>query len=675
MNSNFVKLIFLAFILTIYSCSKKDNSQLKRHFVSDSINFYKSKIKTDEISDSLKKIYLEKVFNFNKLIVNDSIRIKNNDTLAYDFYNLNKFKEYKSIVDQSLKESLITKDTNRIIKSTINYGRFYFRSNKYDSAYYFFDKAQKLYISNNQYEKSNELLIDKASIQFYESDYLGCETSILKSLPYLKKEKNLNKLYRAYNLVGLSKMELKEYDEAIQYFNEGFDVLKELYGNNYLDLITLNNIGLVYFKKENYSKAIEFYLRILNNKENEEIDIQTYTYAKQYYTFSKFKLGDTDDFVIKYDEILKSYEELNFPKIQPLIQLSEYYESINDYTKSQELAIEAYNIAINENIYRDKLLVLKQLANVFPDKSKYYSKQYVKLTDSIFTIDKKAQNTFARIEYRVDELNTENQILTAKSQKIIFYTFVISLIFSSIYLYRWIKLNRKEVQFAKQQKQINREIYNLMIDEQLKIEEGRILEKEKISKELHDGVLGRLFGARMNLDYFASTSKEKFNENKEKFIDQIKDIETQIRQISHKLSDEKKAVIDNFQLMINKLISDQEAVMQNQIQFYSNIKQPWEYFSVDEKLNIYRILQETFQNINKYASAKNITFEVRQIENNIQITIQDDGIGFNTNKASKGIGLKNIYSRAEEMDADVTITSKIGNGSITKLIFNNKIKK
>lgn len=671
-----IKYLVTVFFIFFLSC-KEEIKTKKQDFllIKDSIDFH-FEIVDSELSTIKHKIESNKIaFELIKNLKNDSIRFKYYFKNAARSYNIRSYSDYKNSTKKIINEALVLNDTLNLAKGYSYFGDYYVAIKKLDSAYYNYNLSEKLYSLKNLSEKVHKVQIEKANILFIQKDFYGCETTIFRALKYLKDSDSNELLYDVNSLLGICKTELGDYDEALKYFEKSLIYAKSFPDFKELEYFIFNNIGNVYNKKGEYEKAKYYFNEVLKNNYLSLTSEEPLFLAKQYLAFANLKTNNFNTIEKDLFEVINFNKSFNLSIVEPKLILSEYYFQLNKKELSKQVTLEAFEYSVIKDVYRDKLLVLKQLTNVFPEKEKYYSREYVKLSDSIAAIDKLSQNTFARIEYQVDELNIENQLLTAKSQKIIFYTFVIGLIFSSIYLYRWIKLNRKEVQFAKQQKQINREIYNLMIDEQLKIEEGRILEKEKISKELHDGVLGRLFGARMNLDYFASTSKEKFNENKEKFIDQIKDIETQIRQISHKLSDEKKAVIDNFQLMINKLISDQEAVMQNQIQFYSNIKQPWEFFSVDEKLNIYRILQETFQNINKYASAKNITFEVRQIENNIQITIQDDGIGFNTNKASKGIGLKNIYSRAEEMDADVTITSKIDNGSITKLIFNNKIKK
>lgn len=667
MNISFKKIFFLIIILSFYFCDNKKNYDSIRHNINDSIVYYNDNIKNLSISDSLKKTLNDKVFELNKLNTNDSIRIKNNDTIAYNYFRLNYFDDYNKVVKYNYSESLKLRDTSRIIKSTINYGHYYLRRNFYDSAFYYFDKSQKLYIANNEVDKSNELAIEKATIQYYKGDYLGSETTILKSLSFFKKKNDNFKLNAAYTIIGLCMMDLKEYDESIEYLNLALDLSKEMNTDNFSDPILLNNIGLVYFKKGDYKKAIEYYLQIINNPDVRTTNLQVFTFAKQFLTYSKFKLGDVKNFQSEYDTVIKNYKDLNISLVQPIVQLSEIYESQNDLKKAQEFAQEAYNISIKDKLYRDKLIALKQLTNVFPEKAKYYSTEYIKLNDSIAAVDKKIQNTFARIEYRVDELNSENLLLAERNKQIIYYSIIGVLIISMFYFYRWQKQKQKELILIQEQQKANEEVYTLMIDQQNKMDQVKAYEQKRISQELHDAVLGKLFGARMNLDFLNNQMSDEVKRNKEKYIHEIIEVEKQIRQISHELNDEKRTIINNYQLMIDKLVEEQEKLMGLKMEYSFNTKIPWEKISAEEKINLYRIFQETFHNIIKYAKAKKVNFSFNCENNVLKISILDDGRGFDLNKASKGIGIKNMQERASLINANYTINSKINKGTRTQI--------
>ena len=105
-----------------------------------------------------------------------------------------------------------------------------------------------------------------------------------------------------------------------------------------------------------------------------------------------------------------------------------------------------------------------------------------------------------------------------------------------IYIIITQRSKNKELRFVQKQQEANEEIYNLMLSQQEKIEEARILEKKNISQELHDGILGRLFGTRLSLDSLNMASSEEAVKTRERYIQDLKKIEEDIRKVSHELN-------------------------------------------------------------------------------------------------------------------------------------------
>ena len=87
------------------------------------------------------------------------------------------------------------------------------------------------------------------------------------------------------------------------------------------------------------------------------------------------------------------------------------------------------------------------------------------------------------------------------------------------------------------------------------------------------------------------------------------------------------------------------------------------------KLCIYRIVQEQFNNIQKYASANNVTLSLNYNNQAIYLSIKDDGVGFDMSKKSDGVGLMNIKTRASLYNGKVTIHSSPGNGCEINIAF------
>ena len=86
-------------------------------------------------------------------------------------------------------------------------------------------------------------------------------------------------------------------------------------------------------------------------------------------------------------------------------------------------------------------------------------------------------------------------------------------------------------------------------------------------------------------------------------------------------------------------------------------------------LIIFRIIQESINNILKHSKAKNVSIKLEDSQEILQIVISDNGKGFNTSAISDGSGLKNMELRAKLIHAEFTIQSKLEEGTKTSIIY------
>ena len=118
--------------------------------------------------------------------------------------------------------------------------------------------------------------------------------------------------------------------------------------------------------------------------------------------------------------------------------------------------------------------------------------------------------------------------------------------------------------------------------------------------------------------------------------------------------------------MIETLIEDQSKITNFKFEFKNDETIRWKEKEGSLKMNLYRILQEAIQNINKYANAKNVLIQFETNENQLSMSIKDDGKGFDQLVKSNGIGLNNIKSRANKLGGEVDIISSLNNGNFYK---------
>jgi two-component system NarL family sensor kinase len=87
---------------------------------------------------------------------------------------------------------------------------------------------------------------------------------------------------------------------------------------------------------------------------------------------------------------------------------------------------------------------------------------------------------------------------------------------------------------------------------------------------------------------------------------------------------------------------------------------------MNTEINLYRIVQELVSNILKHSQANEIILQLNRYESELLLTIEDNGIGFDTSSEllKQGMGLKNIKSRVTKLNGKFHIDSHKGKGSI-----------
>ena len=80
-------------------------------------------------------------------------------------------------------------------------------------------------------------------------------------------------------------------------------------------------------------------------------------------------------------------------------------------------------------------------------------------------------------------------------------------------------------------------------------------------------------------------------------------------------------------------------------------------------LSIYRIIQELLNNTIKHAQAQEVLIQFTREGNELVIQYEDDGLGFDINQSGRGLGLENIKSRLNFLNATVAFDTKPGEGT------------
>lgn len=633
----------------------------------DSLMFYISKSKDSLTSIQNRILFGEKALKILSNTNNSPSNRNNLNVVASNFYSLYRPNELKVTSYLLLKRAMLVKDTVNIAKAYNLLGKYKYDIGENDSSFYYFTKAEKLFLRLNDNFYLSQNYLNKAFVQLTVSDYSGCETSAIKSLSLMKVNSDYRNVYDALNLVGICSNELKDYENAINYHNKALRIVTTNSSRDKNNLLenTLNNIGVVYKKMNNYSVAKSYFVKALTNKNLYKNSPELYAILNDNLAYSNLKLNISKDLPGLFFKALKIRDSLNLNSgiIVNKIHLSEYYSSIHDDKNSEKYAFEALKLAKSTKFSGDILAALQQISIVDKEKSAFYSSEYIKISDSLQIEERKAKDKFARIAFETDEIIQEKDKLAEQNRSLLY--FFVGTLFVGLLLFviRTQRAKNRELLLKQQQQKANEEIYNLMISQQATIEENRVREKKRIAQELHDGVLGRLFGARLNLDSLNRSSDEESIISRFNYLNELKNIEQDIREISHDLNREKHALINNFVAIVHNLLDEQSNSFEPVLTFSIDEKIKWESIGNNTKINLYRILQESLQNINKYAQAKHIHVEFKTDGNLLTLKVTDDGVGFEVDTKKRGIGLQNMLSRTSESEGSFDVQSKKGKGT------------
>lgn len=671
--STLPKIICLPLLFFFFSCQKNDsNAYVKNNTILFDKNFLEG------LEKNKKEQYLDSIGDLLQSKENDSVVRESYLKVATEYYNINNLEKSLSFSLKALQLSKQAKDSVRIPKALYYVGDCY-QNSKSDSAYFYYLQAEKLYHKMHDYDNLGRMLYNKAYVLFFDGNYVECEVEISKVLQYLKNSTDHRLIYFCNSLMGNCLEKLVNYDEALRYHNLALSDLEKIKSNgedkdeiNNYNVSSVINICNLYDLKGEFSKSIEK-LQSLLSKDLKKKSPRLYANVLSNLAYSKMKNGNYENVESMFFESLRIVDSIGLTSdiLYKKIHLGEYFLTQKDTVKSIQNLKEAKQLAIKIKNSNEILASLKLLSELDKKNQLFYANEYIKVSDSINLVQKNAHNKYARIEYETSRIEDENKVLTKNNFYILIISFVLVLILIIIIVLRYLKYRNKELQFIKKQQSANEEIYELLTEQNKKIDIAKDNEKARIAKELHDGIMNKIYGVRMNLGFFNSLIDDKTIEKRKVYISELQNIESELRTISHDLSRGSFFDGNDFNVLLTSLVENQKEFSSTHFKYVNNGMFEWATVQNIYKINLYRIIQEATLNANKYANAKNCEVKIQKKENNIlELSITDDGQGFDIKNKKDGIGLNNMKERANSLKGQFNIESKIGEGTKIEVVFN-----
>ena len=514
----------------------------------------------------------------------------------------------------------------------------------------------------------------------------------------------------------LTQMAVESYQEAIE--------LLKVSGDSVSQYMTYIDIAMLYITLENYHEAYNLLEEASDYFEKHD-SIEAYGMALNFLADAHIAAFDPDQAVLyasKAREIAAPpslLSHINTTTITALIRNGEPVEGVDksdttamerspthtrliqNYTGLIELNSGYYqmhwgNFALADYYLRHAISstndgvilrdALSNLADLHEASGHYqnafiYLQRYATVNDSLLNAKRQQIINHLRIQMQSYEQQAQikmlekeknvaditNRIEKIGSVSLLIASFIILLSAYFIIRYYQKRMNANQI-IREQNEEINkRKITDL--ENNLKIEtmhsmiNGQEAERERIAKDLHDSLGGLLSTVKLHFDALQTKDTHITNlKEYRKAYTLLDEACNEVRNISNNMQPDallSLGVVPAISDLVNRFQSDKAPHIDFQHFDVSN------RLEQSTALNIYRIVQELLTNSLKHANASHILIQLDQKEDELMITVEDDGSGYNPNAVDKGMGTGNISSRVNFLKGDLNIHSVTNEGTST----------
>jgi ligand-binding sensor domain-containing protein/two-component sensor histidine kinase len=193
--------------------------------------------------------------------------------------------------------------------------------------------------------------------------------------------------------------------------------------------------------------------------------------------------------------------------------------------------------------------------------------------------------------------------------------------------------------------------------------------RNKIARDLHDDIGSTLSGIKLFSNMAqtklveerseATNIVERIGERSEKMIDAMSDIVWSINPVNDS--------VENMLVRMKQYAAEMLEPKNINYTFYVDDKVKKTRFGLETRKDIYLVFKESINNAVKYSECRNLRVDLQLLKKSFEITITDDGKGFDTSKNGSGNGLNNFKQRANNLGGEIIIYSKENEGTIITL--------
>jgi two-component system, sensor histidine kinase LadS len=214
-------------------------------------------------------------------------------------------------------------------------------------------------------------------------------------------------------------------------------------------------------------------------------------------------------------------------------------------------------------------------------------------------------------------------------------------------------IRRERRAYVEQLETANAELIQRNKDIEVSLLQGQVLERKRVGRELHDGLGGMLFGIRAMLFGFRP---EKLTADQQQTYQTISELlmrtEQELKLIAY---NQFPAALEEYGLLAALDAYIQELNGLHDTQFRLETNPQTDRLTLKTEFELFSIVRELATNILKHAQATEAIIQLYQTQNEVQLTVTDNGLGFDKAKPTAGMGMKNLRQRSRELGGRVVV--------------------
>jgi len=657
MNKKLLLLLYLLFTSVSFSQQAKIDSlinafqkQSDKEKIETSLLIFETNISRDSAI-----IYLNKGMEVAKKIKFDSIFPLQFGLSASYFYK-GEFSNAKSEIKKALTTYTFTKAPNaKKGQIFMLLGVYSEAENKIDSAQSYYDKAIDILNNDSSNTAINVLTStynNQANIYLKAGNYEKAVEIYLKAARLSEKNSDLENTLIAYNNIAGCYKEMKRLDKALMYYKEA-NKLTEKIGDIQYKGSTLVGIGEIYFLKNENTQAKESLKDAIKCLETYEFS-QPLNAANQ--ILASIYLSENNYFLAKQfsKEALNGATQMDdaFLMASIFITQSELFQKTKKYNESNQAITQAIDIAQKHNFqylkkegYLQKIKVLKEIGNY---------KMAVDLIDTVINLNEDILNTTklkiienAETKYQTEKKEKENLALKKKNAE------------QQLAVQQAINLNQRYGFIAVTAVLFGCGIFYYSKNRRRKLRDEHIINLAQTKQKEHEKIGADLHSTKAkDLEKIASALEEK---GEAAIASKVRDVKDSIRLLSHELFQIPFSQLEFDDQIINLLFEYNSESLKITHQGIHTI--PWPQVNNTIRRNLYLIISEAISNIKNHSGASEANLKFQKNNQNIDVTITDNGKGFSDEDLKNGHGIGNMRMRINEIKGSIRFDAVKDKGS------------